>query len=160
VRRVLLGWLFSRGRWVQEVAVEAGVGIFFLIAPYLTMDLLGIRPSPEAAALFRLYGAILMARGLLHHATFGIPQPRVVSRSLVADLVFSVLSACVLTWAILDGLAGEAGWAVVTLFVAEAILTGTALIVLRSVTTLELENEFARATRAGAPRPTVKAGRV
>jgi hypothetical protein len=149
VHRILIGWLFSPGRWLQEVAVEIGVGIFFLAAPGLTIDILEIRPSAEAAALFRLYGSMLVARGLLHHASFGVPARRVVLRSLVADLAFSVPSACVLTAAILGGLASGAAWAVVTLFVAEATLTGTALIVLRSVTDLELE--AARETAARRP---------
>jgi hypothetical protein len=52
----VLRWAFSRGRWVNAVLVVGAIGLFFTLAPGTTMDLLGIRPSGEAAALFRLYG--------------------------------------------------------------------------------------------------------
>jgi hypothetical protein len=149
LRRLLLRWVFSRGRWIHEVLVESAFGVVFLAAPYVTMAVLEIRPSPEAAALFRLYGIVLVARGILRHATFGVPAPEVVRRSLAGDLAFTFPGAAVLVLAIRDGLAGPATWAVVALFVGEGVLALVALAGLWSVTPGDLDGALGGRMGAG-----------
>ena len=56
-------------------------GLLFFFAPATTISILAIRPSAEAETLFRLYGAVITARGLFRHATFGVDEPRVVRRA-------------------------------------------------------------------------------
>jgi hypothetical protein len=107
-----------------------GVGTFFVAAPHLTMDVLAIRPSAEAAALFRLYGVLLIARGLLRHAVLGVRDPRVIRRGLAADLAFSLPSALLLMAAIRSGLAGGTTWWVVALFLAEVVMALAMLVAL------------------------------
>lgn len=145
LRRLLLRWVFSRVRWINAVLAESALGLVFLLAPDLTVSVLGIRPSPEAAALFRLYGIGLVSRGLLHRAAFGIPEPRVVLRGLVADIAFALPSAAVLVFAIRHGLAGSATWAAAALLTTEGALELAALAGLYSVTAGELERALGTA---------------
>ncbi len=148
LRRLLLTWVFSRFRWVNSVLLEIGFGLFFLLAPGLTMDILGIRASPEAATLLRFYGVAVASRGLLHHVAFGIPSTHVVRRGLLADIAFALPSALILVFAIRSGLAGPAAWAVVALFSVEALLELAALAALYSVSAAELESAAASGQRS------------
>lgn len=132
-------------------------GVFFLVAPHLTMDLLAVRASPEAAILFRLYGIAVAARGVLRHAAFRVPEPRIVLRALMADLAYALPSALVLIFAIGEELAGGVTWAVVALFGFESMMALTALAGLWSVSRSELERTLTRAT--STPRREPENGR-
>jgi hypothetical protein len=120
LRGSLLRWVFSRPRWVNAVLVVGAFGLLFFFAPNATMDFLGVEKSGETAVLFRLYGALLVARAISHHAAFGVPEPRLILRGFIADLVFASVSAGVLATAIFNGLAGPTTWLVVGLFVVES----------------------------------------
>jgi len=138
-------WLVSRTRWWVDVVLEATIGAVFLLAPWATMDVLGIRPAPETAALFRLYGILVICRGFYHHALFRTPDPRVHRRSLYADLFFAVASGVVLTQATLEGLAGPNAWWVVGLFAVEAVTFAAMTVALRGLQVEELREVLARA---------------
>jgi hypothetical protein len=153
LRRILLAWAFSRARWIQEVCVEVAIGALFFAAPNGTLDALGIVSAAEPAALMRLYGILLMARGLLHHATLGAPERRVVLGSLAADFAFAAPSALVVALAIRQGLAGATAWLVVALFTWESALAAVALGALWSASREDLASALAgaKARRSRTP---------
>jgi len=95
-------------------------GLVFFLAPNSTMDFLGVEKSRETAVLFRLYGVLLAARAVSHDAEFGVPEPRLILRGLIANVLFTAMSAAVLTAAIVNSLAGPKTWLVVGLFVLES----------------------------------------
>ena len=126
------------------MVILAGFGFVFLLAPYATMRFLGVQVSGETAVLFRLYGSALLARALNRSAVWGIPLPATVLRGLLSDLVFAVASAGILTWAVLEGLAGPTTWLVVGLFAVESIGYLIGIMGLRTVTRVELEGALNR----------------
>jgi hypothetical protein len=129
--RVLRGLDPTRRRRLA-LALQVLFGLLFFGAPWVTMDLLGIQPSAEAAALFRLYGIAILARALLRRGLSRATGPTVVCDRVVVDLGFSAATAAVLVFAILDGLAGSTTWAAVALFVSEACWSLYLLVGLRS----------------------------
>jgi hypothetical protein len=136
----------------MNVLTVAAFGALFLAAPWATMSVLEIRPSAEAAALFRLYGVLLITRALAHRAAFGVPDPVVQRRVLQSDVVFAAGSALVLGRAAIAGLTGSVGWAVVALFAAELVWHASVLAGLRSVTREDLERALGVARAASGPR--------
>ena len=144
LRRYLLSWVFSKPRWVNNVVVLGGFGLLFFLGPWVTMRVLGVQASAETAVLFRLYGTALMARAVNRYAMWGVPMPSVVLRGLLSDLLFSLVSAGVLTWAIVAGLAGATTWVVVGLFAVESVGYLIGYTGLRTVTRGELEGALNR----------------
>jgi hypothetical protein len=138
MRTSLLRWVFSRPRWVHSVLVVVTFGLVFLLAPNATMDFLGVEKSEETAVLFRLLGALLLARAVSNHAEFGVPEPRLVLHGTLADLLFTAVGAGVLSMAVFNGLAGSTTWLVVGLLVFEAAVFAISYAGLRGVTRDEL----------------------
>jgi hypothetical protein len=139
LRAILLHWVLSRVRWTVEVPVLMSFGLAFLLLPDAALHVLDATSSAESMVLFRLFGAALLSRGLLRHAAFGLPEPRVLLRVLVADLTFALLCTAILLSAIRDGAAGAAAWGAVGLFVCEAAVQLSARVLLRDVVRPELE---------------------
>jgi hypothetical protein len=146
--------VFSRARWRIDVLTEAAFGAFFLVAPGATIELLEIRPSEEAAALFRLYGVLLITRALGHRAAFGVPDPVEQRRVVQGDVFFAAMTALVLGRAAMAGLTGTAGWTLVALFAAELVWHAAVLAGLRGATRDDLERALERSSRARSARET------
>jgi hypothetical protein len=134
------------------VLVGAAFGAFFLGAPGVALRILEIRPSAEAAALFQLYGTLLIARALAHRALFRIPDPTVQRRMSTGDVFYSGVTALLLGRAVLAGLAGSAAWAAVAIFTAELALHAWVRAGLHGVSRADLEGALAAARAASGPR--------
>ena len=143
LRSILLHWVLSRVRWTIEVPVLMSFGLAFLLLPGAALHVLDATSSAESVVLFRLFGTALLSRGLLRHAAFDVPEPRVLLRVLDADLTFALLCTAILLSAIRDGVAGAAAWAAVGLFVCEAAVQLGARVMLRNVAGPELERQRA-----------------
>ena len=140
LRDTLLDWVYSRGRWIQKVPVEIAFGALFLFFPHMAINILEIRPSPEVEALFRLYGTVTIARGILHHCAFTMTRPDLVKFGHLADLVFALPSAIILITAVDAGLAGSVTWAIIALFSVETIAALIGIAGLWNVSEADLQN--------------------
>ncbi len=136
------GYLFSRGRWLATVVLEIALGLFFLLAPHLTLGILGAEDSPSMAALFQIYGAILMQRGITQQIFYRRRDLQLFRRFLWTGYPFSVGSTVVLTYAMTQGLMSPLiGWIVVAAFAWDIVDNSVILWATRGLVTVPLVPE-------------------
>jgi hypothetical protein len=115
-------FLYSRFRWIGTFGLECFLGILFLTNPQLTLRILGAENTASMAAMFQLYGAVILHRGLVQQILYSRRDLALFRHFLLASLPFSIGSAVVLSQTILAGLMNQlVGWLVVMTFVVEVI---------------------------------------
>ena len=119
---MLIKLFTARSRWYTTVGLEMLRGLLLLFLPYAALGLMGIEQTATAAALFRLYGSLLIFRGILEQY-LRIRQDVFWMRAfLVASLPFNLFSGLVFAQASLEGLmSGWAGWTLAVLCVTEFV---------------------------------------
>jgi hypothetical protein len=129
-------YMFSPFRWLGTVVLECALGTFFLVAPWMTLDLLGAEGSSTAAVLFQIYGALLIHRGLTQQVFYRQRDLRLFRRLLWASFPFSIGSTLVLGLGVHAGLMSPlVGWIVVATFAFEIVDNGVLLWATRRLVT-------------------------
>ncbi|MFN0058675.1 MAG: hypothetical protein ACKVX7_09495 [Planctomycetota bacterium] len=133
--------LFSTYRWLGTVVLECGLGLFFLCAPRLTLEILEVPDSIYTAAVFQLYGVLLLHRGLVQQILCRRRDVELFRKFLFASLPFSAGSTIVLGYCVLEGMMGAlVGWAVVATFVIEIIDNSLILYFTRAIAPTQFAN--------------------
>ncbi len=130
--RYAVQMLFSKFRWLGTAVLECTLGTMFLVAPGLTLQTLESEHTASMEVMFRLYGALLIHRGLVQQIFYRARDVAQFRKLLWASLPFSIGSTVVLSAAVVNGLmAPLVGWIVVATFVIEVIDNGSILALTR-----------------------------
>lgn len=120
--RVAVRMYNKPSRWFTTVLVQVALGLWFVVAPAHTLEVIWVPYSPQTALLFQLYGAILINRGLLEQYVRSRLDLPLIYAMMITSIPFEVISTVALIYACLGELMNPwIGWVWMILFAASAV---------------------------------------
>jgi len=112
-------------RWFTTVGLQGLLGVWFVLAPANMLALIDVPYTAQMAAVFQLYGALLLSRTVMEQYVRSRLEPEWIHAYILASLPFEVLSTVVLIWVCLEDLMNPwVGWFWMFMFLSSAVQHG------------------------------------
>jgi hypothetical protein len=108
-------------RWFTTVGLQGILGLWFLVAPAHTLAVIWVPYSPPMAALFQLYGAMMISRTVMEQYVRSRLNVEWIHVYIIASLPFELISTGVLLYVCLAKLMNPwIGWFWLVMFLSSA----------------------------------------
>jgi len=109
-------------RWFTTVGLQGVLGLWFTLAPAHLLSLIDLPYNAPMAALFQLYGALLLSRTVMEQYVRSRLDPEWIHTYIIASLPFELLSTAILTYVCIQQMMNLwVGWFWTIMFLSSAV---------------------------------------